>query len=247
MQNVSEILKQTEHRPWPIPQKPWIMTQTWQQLLFAHYAVTPELIAPFIPEGLELDTFDGQAWISVVPFTMGFRMRYSPFEVKFDELNVRTYVIRDGKAGVFFFSLDASDLFTVIGARLTFSLPYHLAKMKLEKTAEQISFFSQRQGYPTGKYQFEATYQPVSSVYHANPNTLDYWLAERYCLYSVARNGALYRGEIHHYPWSLQRAEANIRVSTLFQDERQSLAGETSLYHYSEHLDIVIWAPEKLG
>jgi len=246
MPDVSEILKQTGHRTWPIPQKPWLMTQTWRQLLFAHYPIEPDFIAPFIPKGLELDTCDGQAWVSVVPFKMGFRLRYSPFEVKFDELNVRTYVIHDKKPGVFFFSLDANDLFTVVGARLTFSLPYHLAKMELQKTPAHISFSSQRYGSPAGKHQFEAKYQPVSDVYHAEAQTLDHWLAERYCLYSVANNGTLYRGDIHHRPWPLQQAEANFGMNTLFQDDKQLLTGEPQLFHYSEHLDIIIWAPEKL-
>ena len=222
------------------------MTQTWQQLLFAHYPIEPELITPFIPPGLKLDTYDGQAWISIVPFQMGFRMRYSPFEHRFDELNVRTYVSHGGKAGVFFFSLDASDLFTVIGARLTFSLPYYLAKMNMRKAADQLVFSSQRQGSPSGQYHFDATYQPVSEVYHATPHTLDHWLAERYCLYSEAKNGTLYRGEIHHLPWSLQQAKANIQINNLFQGRQHGLSREAELFHYSEHLDIIIWAPEKL-
>lgn len=247
MPNAAKILQEQSHRQWAIPQRPWLMTNTWSQLLFAHWPLEPELIQPLLPDGLELDTFDGQAWIAVVPFRMGFRLRFSPYEHIFSELNVRTYVKRDGKPGVFFFSLDASDRFTVVSARQTYALPYFLATMQRLHLNGKHRFHSQRKGTPPGSNQFSGTYRPIGPVYHAQAGSLEHWLTERYCLYSVRRDGTIYRGEVHHLPWPLQRAEAVIEANTVLDGTGLFIPpGTEPLLHYADHLDIVIWAPQKL-
>src|SRR5262245_39338566 len=126
-----KILDRIAHRPWPQPDGPWVMAQTWHDLLFAHWRIDSALLRPQIPSALEIDTFDGEAWIAVVPFRMsGVRLRMAP-QVPglsaFPEVNVRTYVKADGKPGVWFFSLDATNAVAVAAARLTFHLPYFRA------------------------------------------------------------------------------------------------------------------------
>ena len=111
-----EMLSLLEHRPWPIPQKPWVMAQTWSNLLFAHWPVDAALLRKQIPEPLQIDTFDGTGWIGVVPFELRVRPRFLPVIPRiaaFPEINVRTYVTLDGKPGVWFFSLDATSSLAV--------------------------------------------------------------------------------------------------------------------------------------
>src|SRR5437867_5100192 len=123
-----KLLNQTSHRPWPLPSRPWVTTMRWHDLLFLHWPVRPEIIRPLIPNGLELDTFDGAAWIGVVPFRMtGVRLRWLPplpGISAFPELNVRTYVRVRDRPGVYFFSLDAGSRTAVAMARAWFHLPY---------------------------------------------------------------------------------------------------------------------------
>ena len=116
------------HRPWPVPQKPWVMRQVWHDLVFAHWPVSVDQLRPLIPPGLQIDTYDGQAWIGVVPFRMsGIRPRLLPavpWLSAFPELNVRTYVVADDKPGVWFFSLEAANLVAVTIARWWYCLLY---------------------------------------------------------------------------------------------------------------------------
>lgn len=239
--NPVTLLKQTNHRPWPLSSQPWVMSQTWQQLLFAHWPISPQQLAPFIPKGLELDLFEGEAWLTIVPFKMGYKFRYSPICKTFGELNVRTYVVRDGKPGVFFLSLDAADWFIVQTARRIYALPYHLARVQLTSQDNCIQFSSYRK-----QYQFQASYHPTSSAYYADANTLEAWLTERYCLYSVSRRGILFRGDVHHIPWPLQQAKGNIILNTLDSETGLHLPSQPALLQYVEHLDIIVWPPEKL-
>lgn len=177
---------------------------------------------------------------------MGVRLRYSPYAVTFGELNVRTYVIKDGKPGVFFFSLDASDLFTVLTARHTYALPYHLARIQLKVSGQSISFNSQRSKALPDQHAFKANYEPISDIYYASENMLEYWLTERYCLYSVTPDGSIYRGEVHHLPWGLQQAQAQIEENTILAPTGLALPKQAAILHYVEHLDIIIWPPHKL-
>jgi uncharacterized protein YqjF (DUF2071 family) len=244
---ISEILNQVEHRPWPLPHQPWLMTQTWQNLLFAHWSVNPDQLNSRIPPGLELDTYDHQAWIGVVPFKMGYRLRGSPWSLMFGELNVRTYVVHHGKPGILFFSLDASDFFTVYAARQTYALPYHFAKIKIQSQAEEVIHFTcQRSGRQKGQGIFDGLYQPISPVFYAQENTLEHWLTERYCLYSINRAGRLYRAHVHHLPWPLQHAKATIPENTMASASKLDLPESAPLLHYAKHLDVIVWPLKKL-
>ncbi|MEX1031286.1 MAG: DUF2071 domain-containing protein [Paenibacillaceae bacterium] len=242
----AHLLSINQHRPWLLPDKPWIMTQTWNELLFAHWPVSPELLKPFLPANLELDTYNNQAWIGVVPFTMtNIRLRglpQIPFTSAFHELNVRTYVKFGNKSGVYFFSLDAANRLAVEVARTLFHLPYRYAHMNLEVSAGQsIHYENERHDRRANPAQFLADYRPVSSPYYAEKGTLAQWLTERYCLYTTDSSGHLLRGDIHHEPWLIQDAEAEITINTMITSVGISQPAEQPLLHYSSRLNVLIW------
>ena len=236
------FVNQIEHRPYPKPSSSWVMYQRWAKLLFAHWQLPPENVEPYIPNDLTLDTFNGRAWIGVVPFLMqGIRPRYitaAPWISNFAELNVRTYVVKDGKAGVFFFSLDAANPIGVFLGRNWYNLPYFNAAMPVEIEEEKIHYQSHRTHRNASLADFSATYQPTSDVFQSEKGTLDYFLTERYCLYTQRRNGQLMRGEIHHIQWPLQHVEAEIAQNTMSPID---LPNEKPLLHYVDSLDVVVW------
>lgn len=238
------LLNITEHRPYPLPQAPWAMQQRWSNLLFAHWPIKADIIAPYIPEDLTLDTFDGEAWLSVVPFYMSHvRPRYTvalPWLSFFPELNVRTYVIHEGKPGVLFFSLDAGNPLAVFIARTWYRLPYFNAAMSLQNFADgHVRYVSRRWDRRNPGGVFEAEYHPTSEVYLPQPGTLDYFLTERYGLYTYDKNGGIYRGDIHHVPWPIQQAEAEIVRNSVAPF---SLPKTEPVMHFVKELDIVAWA-----
>jgi uncharacterized protein YqjF (DUF2071 family) len=246
-----EILKQTEHRPWPLPRGPWIMKQEWHDLLFAHWAVPVEAMRPLIPRPLEIDTFGGQAWVGVVPFRMsGVRMRGTPAIPGlsgFPELNVRTYVVRDGEPGVWFFSLDAANAVAVWGARTFFHLPYFLATMSCAEDAGWIRYQSDRKDGRGSAASLRARYRAVGEIFRAQPGNIEHFLAERYCLYTADDKGRVIRCEIHHQPWPLQLAEAELQENTMAAAAGITIADlKPELLHFSLHQEVLVWAPQVL-
>lgn len=246
MSHWSELLDHTAHRPYPLPKQPWVMTMAWLDLLFAHWSFEPESIAALLPRGLELDTFDDRAWVAVVPFRMarvGPRgLNWLPGVSAFPELNVRTYVTRGGKPGVWFFSLDAASRLAVRAARLGFFLPYFDANMRCESRDGWIDYRSVRAS-PPGV--FAGRYRATGPVYQSTPGTLEHWLTERYCLYSADRRGQIWRGEIHHVQWPLQPAEAEIETCTVTDAWGITLPDEPPLLHFVERIDVIGWLIEK--
>ncbi len=242
----SNLLEHQEHRLWPLPSRPWVMAQTWENLLFAHWPLAPAALRGFIPPGLELDTYAGEAWVGVVPFSMsGIHLRGLPPIPGFSalpELNVRTYVTRDDKPGVLFFSLDAGNLAAVIAARYGFALPYYYARM--QQHGEE--YLSRRFHWGARAAEFVAHYWPSGDVFRAQAGSLEYWLTERYCLYTADRRGTLYRGDIHHRPWPLQAAQATIFTNTMAEAQGISLPDIPPLLHFARRLDVLIWSLEPL-
>jgi uncharacterized protein len=240
-------LKFVEHRPWALPEGPWIMAQSWHDLLFAHWEVPVAKMRDLVPRGLEIDTFGGRAWIGVVPFRMsGVRLRGTPALPglsAFPELNVRTYVKAAGKPGVWFFSLDAANRIAVEVARTWFHLPYFFARMKACRNGEQINYSSRRNDRRGSGEWLEAQYEPLGECFHPQPGTLEYFLTERYCLYAVRKDGALLRGEIHHRPWALQPAQAAFDENTMAEALAVSIQGEP-LLHFSKLQEVVVWRPQ---
>jgi len=245
-----EILGANQHRPWPVPRRPWVMRQTWAELLFAHWPVPRDALRPLVPPGLELETHDGSAWLGVVPFRMrGVRYRVQPilpWVSAFPELNVRTYVTLDGKPGVYFFSLDAGNPLAVAIARAFFHLPYFNARFRIERRGAAITYDSRRTHRGAPPARLDARYRPSGPVYRSRPGTLDAFLTERYCLYGADRRGALQRGEIHHPRWPLRPAEAEFARNTMASAAGLALPETPPLLHYAERLDVLIWGLERV-
>lgn len=237
------------HRPWPLPPGRWTMTQTWSDLLFAHWPVPVEVLRPLIPDSLEIDTFEGVAWLGVVPFQMsGVRPRLLPPVPglsDFPELNVRTYVVPregpTGKPGVWFFSLEAASRIAVKIARSTFHLPYFHAAMRIDRAPGQFTYSSRRTHRGAPPAEFEGAYAPIGEVRLAAAGTLDHWLTERYALYSVDGRGRLCMGEIHHAPWPLQPAWADITTNTMAAAAGITLPPQPPLLHFAKRLDVAVW------
>lgn len=216
------------------------MQQTWNDLLFAHWPIAPESLRLLVPSVLALDTFEGKCWIAVTPFHMsGVRGRWLPpipGASWFPELNVRTYVTYGGKPGVFFFSLDAASRPAVWGARAGYHLPYFFARMSVTEQDGHFRYESVR----NTRTLLRARYAPIGSAQLRKPGTIEHWLTERYCLYTVFR-GSVYRGEIHHAPWPLQDAEAEISANTMADSATVHLPDIPPLLHFSKKLEVLIW------
>ena len=245
-----EILKEIAHRPWPLPRGRWIMAQSWHDLLFAHWRMPVEVLRSKIPSKLEIDTFQGAAWIAVVPFRMsGVRLRgtpSTPWLSAFPELNVRTYVVADGKPGVWFFSLDAANPLAVKIARAWFHLPYFRARMRCEEKAGWINYKSERTHRGAAYGQLVGKYRPTSDTFVPKPGTLEHFLTERYCLYTMDSRGKIIQGEIHHAPWKLQIAEAEFTQNTMADADGFTLPEERPLLHFSRRQDVVVWQPTRI-
>ncbi len=238
------ILQNTAHRPWPLPSGRWLMTQTWHNLLFAHWPVENAILHPLIPAGLELDTFEGQAWLGIVPFRLS-HVRLNglprvPLVSYFSEINVRTYVLHDGIPGVFFLSMDTDNRFTTALARPWFHLPYYNARVRMRVSAS-VYFSSQRTARYASPATFCGCYNPSSAVYHSEPGSLESWLTERYCYFSPGSRGRLYRCDIHHDPWPLQKACLHTLSNTMALSQGISLPEPDPLLHYCRKLKAYIW------
>ena len=247
---VRALLGQTTHRSAPLPHGMWVMFQSWHQLLFAHWPVPADDLRRLLPPGLELDLFDGRAWLGVVPFRMsGVRMHGIPplpGLSAFLELNVRTYVRRGEQRGVWFVSLDAANRAAVHAARRWYNLPYFEAEMELVERDGEIAYSSRRTHRGGPPAEFRARYGPAGPVEPSGPGSLEEFLTERYCLFSLGPRG-LSCGEIHHYQWPLQRARADITTNTMAQASGLQLEGPPLALHFARRLDVLIWAPRRVA
>ena len=221
------------------------MTQTWHDLLFAHWPIDPAVLVRKLPVELPLDLFDDRAWIGVIPFHMtnvGPRGVPSlPGLSAFPELNVRTYVILDGKPGVYFFSLDAGNRLAVAVARTLFHLPYFFARIRVEDRGGVIHYTSERSRKDHGAANLAVTYEPSGSIFRPRQGSLEYFLTERYCLYTVDGGGRAMRLDIHHPPWPLQPATATFHVNTMADPAGIRLPGKAPLLHFVKRQDMVAW------
>ena len=245
----SAILNEVAHRPWRLPERPWVMTQTWNDLLFAHWAIDAHELRSKIPAPFELDLFEGRAWLGIVPFHM---TNVAPRGVpslpgisEFPELNVRTYVTVADKPGVYFFSLDAANALAVRTARWLLNLPYFFASMTVTRESGVIHYESRRPD-DERRAEFMATYEPSGAPFHPAKGTLEYFLTERYCLYHLDRRGAPYRLEIHHPPWPLQPARLQMVRNTMAEVHGFRLLCDEPQLHFARRQDMVAWLPARL-
>ena len=249
---MGDVLTMIEDRPWALPEQPWVMTQRWHSLLFAHWPVRAEEIAPLLPPGLIVDGFADTGWVGIVPFTMD-RIRFRglgrvPGASKFAELNLRTYV-RDrhtGTPGVYFFSLDAANPAAVVAARLWFHLPYFWAKMNVEERPGGWFHYESQRLLASSPVRFRATYRGLGpqSKGRSARDTIEYFLTERYCLFTHDRKGKLLQGNIHHAPWPLEAAEAEIEVNDLPQAHGIRLPDIPPVLHFARTQAVAVWKPQ---
>jgi uncharacterized protein YqjF (DUF2071 family) len=244
-----DILDVTAHRPWPMPASPWIMTQTWHDLLFAHWPVSAAMLRGKIPTGFDLDLFESQAWVAVVPFVMSNvaprGVPALPWVSSFPELNVRTYVRVGGRPGVYFFSLDAGNPLAVGAARTLAHLPYYSAAMQVDSPDKEgwVHYTSRRTSSSGLPAEFAGRYRPVGPPRAPVEGTLEYFLTERYCLFTIGSGRKAIRLDIHHPPWPLQGAEAVITVNTMADAADIQLPATAPLLHFARRQDMVAWAP----
>lgn len=240
----------TSHRPWPVPERRWLMRMVWEDLLFAHWRVDAAALRRVVPAALELDLLDGEAWLAVVPFRMrGVLPRgvpALPFCSAFAELNLRTYVRHRGVPGVWFFSLDAASKIAVRAARAWFRLPYFDARMDVRSGPDDtVHYSSERTHANAPAARLGVSYAPVGPEFAAPTDARIAWLVERYRLYAVDRRGSVLVGEIHHSPWTLRTARADFAIDTMSEQIGLVRHGPPDLLHFAKRLGVVAWAPER--
>lgn len=227
-----------------------IMYQSWRKLLFMHWKLPPELLRPQVPDPLQLDTFDGHAWIGITPFLVrNLRPVFLPplpWLSDFQEVNVRTYVHHDGVPGVWFFSLDADSLLAVAGASAAYRLPYRHAAMSFREAGGEIFYHSRRIGCPDWPAELDASWRKGEPWGEAEEGSLEFYLVERYCLYAAA-GGELYRARIHHKPWQLRQAELTALRSTMLEGQGLPRPAGEPLLHYAEQQDTAVWPLQKVS
>jgi uncharacterized protein YqjF (DUF2071 family) len=226
--------------PGPTVQHPFLH-QEWRNLTFLHWSFSPAAIRPFLPREFELDTFDGQAWIGVVPFVIrGSRFPGVPWRLDFPETNVRTYVRGpDGETGVWFFSLDAANLLAVLGARAAFGLPYMWSRMRVERTGCRIRYASERV-WPNAPAALECAVETGETVPAREIGPLEVFLLNRYRLYTRLL-GRVACGVVDHFPYPLARVQLLELRQSLFAVEGSPIA-----VHYSPGVEVRISAPRPL-
>ena len=235
-------------RSWPAPARAWDFAMSWHDLLFLHWPIAPQLLHAHVPPGLELESFGGSAWIAVVPFRMSNVRRRGmpglPWLSAFCELNVRTYVTRGGRPGVWFFSLDAANPLAVRFARSRFHLPYFDARMRCARRDGAIDYESARRDGGAPAAGFRASWRPAGPLFLARAGTLEHFLTARFCLYAQAPDGRLLRGEIDHPRWPLRTADATVECDTMVAALGLPAPDGRPLAHCVERLDVVGWTLE---
>jgi hypothetical protein len=256
------LLYSVEHRPWLPPDAQWLLSQSWNDALFAHFAIDPLTLRRLVPEALTLDLYDGVAWLTISPFCTS-HLRPSgvpplPGLSFFPQVNLRTYVTMQGrsgpsKPGLYYFSVDAANLSAVWFARIFFRMQFWHSAIQIggatiqarKSTERTIRFRSSRLHGPAalnGPVQFDAVYAPGGEAARARRGSLDEFLMERYCVYSWNRR-KFYRTEVHHQPWPLQRASVEIRSNNMAEPFGLSLGMKPDLCHFSRSLKVLTWAP----
>lgn len=240
-------LEHLAHRPWALPEGGWIWRQQWADLLFAHWPLPARQVRGLVPSALEIDEYEGQTYLALVPFRMSGVMR-RPFPdvpgiSAFIEMNVRLYVRHQGKPGVWFLSLDANNRPAVLAARRLFNLPYFYADMALSYDGNRIRYRSRRR---RDGYTFVGSYGPDGPVRLAEPGSLEHFLTERYCLYAQQRDGSIHRTEVHHAPWPLQSARAEFEQQSMLGHYGFGPLGAPPLLHFARFIDVVVWDPEEV-
>ena len=245
-----EYMMRTSQRPRPLPTGHWAMTQRWNDLLMAHWPVSAAAVSALLPDGVQVDTFHGSAWLGVTPCWMDrIRLRNLfplPGARSFPDLTLRTYVRdqRTGTPGIYLFSKDANNLLAVLMGRGFCSFPIHWAEMRIEQRSEREFSFHSRRLLSRQTTLFSARYRglgPSSKLAESHSGTLEYFLMERNCFFTRNRAGQTTKASIHYVPWPLEEAEADIEQNNLAAAIGISLA---PVLHYLRRMAVYIWPAE---
>ena len=227
------------------------MRMRWRDLLFAHWTVDEAALRALVPPSLEIDTFEGRAYVGVIPFAMEDvsprGLPAVPYLSAFPEVNVRTYVRHGDRDGVWFFSLDAARRLAVEGARSGFHLPYFHARMSIERDGETVVYRSSRYDRRGRPGELDVRYRPTGPVRRAPPGSLDRWLTDRMRLFAADGGGRVSAASIWHAPWPLRPAEAEFRVETLSAADGIELSGPPVHLAFADRLDVRAWWPRPVA
>lgn len=237
------------HIPFRMPERKCVLHQNWIHLTFMHWKVDVALLEPYIPEGLEIDFYDGNAYIGVIPFMMEkVRPRglpWLPFVSTFGEFNIRTYVIKNGVPGILFLTLDAQSRVTCFHAPRSYGLPYRYAKANVKVEGE--GYYSWSSERKKGGESLIGTTKSSGPMEHAVEGSLEYFLFERYSLYTWHK-GILHRAYTHHLPWNYCVAEVEVDTNTLL--ESYNLGIDRPLHpeqiHMSSGVNVQTWNVEPI-
>ncbi len=229
-------------------ERSWVQRQEWRDLLFAHWPIRISTLRPLVPRSLELDCFDGQAWVGIVPFRMtGVRLRWLPslpWLSAFPELNLRTYVRHRGQSGIYFFSLDAPNPLAVTVARRLYHLPYHRAEITMRSDQDGISYDCRRRQRDAPPAAIGVDYRPIGDAFRAEAGSLEHFLVERYALFCASANGKIHACRLQHPAWKLMPAEAEFRYNTMTESVGFSLPETKPLLWYSGLQATLLSAPQ---
>ena len=233
------------------PDAPAVMRQDWHHLLFLHWEVPPQELQRLVAPELTVDTFDGNAYVGLVAFTLsGVRPLLTPplpWISSFHEINVRTYVHLNGRdPGVWFFSLDASSAIAVAAARAAYHLPYFHASTEFLASSERIDFQSRRDD-PRGTMPATSRirYMPMDGIVkHAAPGTIEHFLMERYILYTTDDEHRLCRARVHHQPYPIQRADVLDCEETMIWAAGIRRPESAPLRHYASEVNVKVYLLE---
>ena len=239
MTTIKDILADTKHRPFDYPTGNWTYYQEWNNALFLHWKVPFAALRKLVPVGLTLDTFYGNAYVSLVAFTMQkIRLRNLPaikFVSEFDEINIRTYIDNDNRKGVYFLSIEAEKQLSVYIAKALSGLPYR--KSNIHRTLGNCKSVNLRD-----RSSLDTEFE-VKKVL-TQKAALDHWLTERYCLYHDKAE-VIYRYDIHHKEWEIKDVHMK-RLNLDYKIGDLNLTNEPDSIHYSEGVKVLAWKRIKI-
>jgi hypothetical protein len=237
-------LRETEHRPWPLPPGRWLVAQTWEDIVFAHWRADPDAVQAVLPEGLQVDVHDGSAWVGVNAFRVeSVRLHGAlpvPWLSSFPQLNVRTYARAGRRPGVWFFSLDTPSLLAAETARRVYRLPWRTCRLEIRANRGRLELEATREAGSV----FAARVSPRGTPETAEPGSVEHFFLERYCLYGRDR-GRLHRAELHHRPWQVQPAIGGVDLNTI-TPAGLGLGGGPPLLHVCRLQDTLAWPLERV-
>jgi uncharacterized protein YqjF (DUF2071 family) len=226
--------------------------QRWRSLLFVHWAVPVEVLRPLVAPSLDIDTFEGRAFVGLVAFDIPElrplkALPPPPTAGRFLETNVRTYVKHDGRPGVWFFSLDAASSLAVVGARASFGLPYFRANMRWRRDGDRVHYHSERRWPAPRPATLDLEYEIGEDHGPSAPGTLEHFLVERYHLFARHPLLGLVQGEVRHQPYPLRRARVHQLHQSLLPPAGITTTAERTTDWFSEGVDVDVFPPRRLG